>query len=67
MDIEKALRTIDKLNKTQREHLLQRLEYQLVHYKRVIKNYTPDKMTKYGEPYLEKLNDKIRLVQESLL
>lgn len=58
MTIYKALKKIDTLNKSELEHCIQRLNVEIEGYNRCIENYPPDKLKKYGLPYLKRLMDQ---------
>lgn len=66
MNISKALKKINDLNQQQLEHFYQLANEDVLRYKHVIRNYSPEDMEKYGLPYLRRL-EAIRDEFESYL
>jgi hypothetical protein len=58
MDVLKAYNRRDKLTRDQLVHLQQLLDVEIVNYKRAIENYPADRMEKYGEPFLGRLQKR---------
>ena len=46
---------LDGLSAGKLEHLLQLAQIEIDNYRRAIQNYPPDRMEKYGKPFLERL------------
>ena len=46
--------------------LLQGLREELVNYLRAVENYPPDRMEKYGTPFIKMLEEKILNVEEMI-
>lgn len=63
MNLHTAWEGRDKLNHKMSLLLLQGLENERVNYLRVIANYPPERMEKYGKPFLDKLDHKITTVK----
>lgn len=66
MNLIKAWEQREKLNGKMAALLLQGLQDQLVDYLRAVENYSPDRMAKYGTPYIEMLEHKISTVQDMI-
>jgi hypothetical protein len=66
MTIYKALKKIDTLTKPELKHCIQRLDAEIEGYYRCIENYPPDKLKKYGLPYLKRLMDRKQLFTDKL-
>lgn len=58
MDIDTALKKIDELTIDQLLHTMQLCEYNIEDYCYGIRNYSPEKMEKYGKPFLDKLIER---------
>jgi len=58
MTIETALKKIDTLSKEELIHCIQRIDTEIKYYKFCIRNYSPDKMKKYGIPFIKRLETK---------
>ena len=50
-----ALQKIDELSKCELMHCIQQMDIEINYYHQCIKNYPPERLEKYGIPYLEKL------------
>ena len=48
------------------EHRIQLKKDEISRYEYVIQNYPPDRMKKHGEPYLQKLNNELKILQNDL-
>ena len=55
MTIFKALQKIDALTKEELKHCIQRMNTDINYYRICIKNYPPDRMKRFGVPYLKRL------------
>jgi hypothetical protein len=64
MNLHKAWEGRDKLNEKMSLLLLQGLRQERINYLRVIENYPPERMEKYGKPFLEKLDHKISTITQ---
>lgn len=64
MNLHKAWEGRDKLNEKMSLLLLQGLKVERTNYLRAIENYPPDRMEKYGKPFLDGLNHKISTVEQ---
>jgi len=62
----KAWEQREKLNSKMTDLLLQGLQDQLVDYLRAVENYPPDRMAKYGTPFIEMLEHKIATIQDMI-
>lgn len=70
MHITTAIEKLESLTLSQVKHLLQQCEQEIVQYKYCISNYPPDRMEKYGKPFIEGLEarrDKVKSRLECLL
>ena len=54
----KALQKIDTLTKGELIHFIQLMDTEIAYYEQVIKNYPPERMEKYGIPYMKKLEEQ---------
>ena len=63
MNLHKAWEGRDKLNEKMSLLLLQGLKAQRVNYCRAIENYPPERMEKYGKPFLDGLDHKISTIE----
>lgn len=55
----KVYKKVEKLPKAKIEHMIQLLDIEIVNYKNHIKNYPPERMEKFGIPFLNTMeNDK---------
>lgn len=66
MNLHTAWEAREKLNEKMTRLLLQGLQTERTNYERAIVNYPPDRMEKYGKPFLAMLNDKIVTVEQLL-
>jgi len=66
MNIEKAYAKRELLSRKDLEQLYQGLLDELVRYRRAIQNYPPERMEKYGEPFLKRLEGRISEVEALL-
>ena len=66
MDLGKAFKNRENLDEVQLERLLQGLRDQVDLYKVSIKNYPPERMEKYGTPYLTMLVGRVKEVENIL-
>ena len=66
MNLLKAWEQRDKLNEKMSRLLLQGLENDLLAYRRAIANYPPERMEKYGKPYLNMLEDKVAVIKKMI-
>lgn len=66
MNLLKAWEQRDKLNEKMSRLLLQGLENDLKAYERAIENYPPERMEKYGKPYLNMLENKVQVVKQMI-
>jgi hypothetical protein len=57
---------LSKLSTTQIEHLIQLKLNEIENYKRAIKNDPPERMVKYGLPFLERLNGELQTLKDHL-
>lgn len=48
------------------EHRIQLKNDEIARYELAVKNYPPDRMKKYGEPYLQKLMNELKILQNEL-
>lgn len=55
-----------KKTKENLEHRIQLKKDEITKYEYVIQNYPPDRMEKYGEPYLQKLRNELMILQNEL-
>ena len=55
-----------KNTKDNLEHRIQLKKDEISRYEYVIQNYPPDRMKKHGEPYLQKLNNELKILQNHL-
>jgi hypothetical protein len=55
-----------KKTKENLEHRIQLKKDEITKYEHVIQNYPPDRMEKYGEPYLQKLRNELMILQNEL-
>lgn len=55
-----------KKSKENLEHRIQLKKDEIQRYERVIANYPPDRMEKNGKPFLEKLNNELKILQNEL-
>lgn len=55
-----------KLTKDDIEHKIFLKNIEIDNYKKVIKNYPPDRMENYAKPFLNKLNNDLRLLEQQL-
>ena len=63
MNLHNAWDQREKLNEKMSALLLQGLKSQLVDYHRVVANYPPERMEKYGTPFIKMLEEKIATVE----
>lgn len=55
-----------KKTKENLEHRIQLKKDEITRYERACKNYPPDRMKKYGEPYLQKLKNELKILENDL-
>lgn len=56
-----------KKTKENLEHRVQLKKDEIARYEHSIQNYPPDRMQKYGEPYLQKLRNELTILQNELV
>jgi len=66
MNIQTAIEKIDSLSLTELNHTLQLLDVQIKNYTLLIENYPPDRMERYGKPYLKRLSDQRDMFLEKI-
>lgn len=66
MNLHKAWEGREQLNEKMSRLLLQGLQTERINYLRVIENYPPDRMEKYGKPMLDVLENKISTVEQMI-
>jgi hypothetical protein len=66
MNREKAYANRATLDRKNLEQLYQGLLDELVNYKRAVANYPPDRMMKYGTPFMNKIEARIGEVERLL-
>lgn len=64
MNLIKAFEQREQLNHKMSCLLLQGLQNQLTEYRKAVSNYPPDRMEKYGTPFILGLEEKIKIVEE---
>ena len=55
-----------KKTKANIEHQIQLKKDEIIKYEEVIKNYPPDRMKKYGQPYLQRLHNDLQILHNEL-
>jgi DnaJ-domain-containing protein 1 len=55
-----------KKSKDNLEHRIQLKKDEIKRYEFVIANYPPDRMEKHGNPFLKKLNNELKILQNEL-
>jgi hypothetical protein len=55
-----------KKTKDNIEHRIQLKKNEIEKYNEVIKNYPPDRMEKYGKPYLQQLHNELQILNNEL-
>ncbi len=55
-----------KKSKENLEHQIQLKKDEIIRYEKAIVNYPPDRMEKYGEPFLQRLNNELQILQNQL-
>ena len=63
---EVLVQKLRKLTATRLEHAIQLLRNEIPLYELSCKNYPPDRMEKYGVPYLARLHRRVELAEEEL-
>lgn len=58
MNVHTALEKIDELTIQQLSQMVQLCNYEIENYSYGIRNYSPEKMEKYGKPFLDKLIER---------
>ncbi|MBS7669952.1 hypothetical protein [Croceicoccus gelatinilyticus] len=66
MHIDKAYERRTDLTTSELERLLSALENEVARYRDTIRNYPPDRMQKYGKPFLDSLQQRVTVVAELL-
>jgi hypothetical protein len=66
MDIRRALGRLPKLTKEELAHLLQLWHHRRAGYVAGIESYPPDRMEKYGRPFLDGIDRDIARVRAEL-
>ena len=59
-----ALEKIKTLTMAELDHRIQLMDYEIEYYKLCIQNYPPERMEKYGKPYLKKLEEQKQVFVE---
>jgi len=57
MDLKTGLASLSELNKVELTNLLQQADIEIDRYHLVIRNYSEEKMAKYGTPFINELRD----------
>ncbi len=58
----KAYQRRESLSDSELERLLAALTDQVKQYRYAIRNYPPDRMERYGQPFLDDLEERVRVV-----
>jgi hypothetical protein len=66
MNLHKAWEGRERLNEKMSRLLLQGLQTERINYLRMIENYPPDRMEKYGQPMLDILEAKISTIEQMI-
>lgn len=66
MHIDKAYERRADLTTSELERLLLALENEVARYRDTIRNYPPDRIHKYGKPFLDSLQQRVTVVAELL-
>lgn len=56
MNIYNAIERVEDLDQTELKHCLQLIDVEIARYEQIIRNYSTEKMEKYGRPMLDRLN-----------
>jgi hypothetical protein len=66
MTIYTALEKIATLSADELKHCIQRMDTEIEYYNKCIRNYDPQKLEKYGLPYLKRLDDQRQKFMDQL-
>jgi hypothetical protein len=61
-----ALNRLDKLDQKQIRQMIQQLDAEIANYRIAIQNYSPDRLERYGNPFLARLQVQRQLFADRL-